>query len=228
MHPLSGGFVRIIEPEQLRQLSGGQPDRTGLDLADLGAVPAQRGDRFFSADLGRFPEGSQLAAEHDALDHRSRILLGHVDSLPLPPFPRHAVPPIDRITLVGILVADPELRISPTGVAVASFTVVANDGRYDPDTGKWVDQGVTFLRCSIRSHAAENVAESLTKGTRVLVIGMLRQRAGEATDSDKRYAYEVDATEVGVSLKRATVKITRAPRCTTGESGSAGRWDAGP
>lgn len=127
-----------------------------------------------------------------------------------------------EITLVGILVADPELRVSPAGTAVANFTVAANDDRYDPGTGEWVDKGATFLRCSIRSQAAENVAESLTKGTRVLVTGVLRQREWEATGGDKRYAYEVDATEVGASLKWATVKVTKAPAAPPAASTAAG------
>lgn len=81
---------------------------------------------------------------------------------------------IAEVTLVGILVTNPEPRLAPTGAAVATFTVAANDGRYDPDTGEWADKGTTFLRCSIGCHAAENVAESLTQGTRVLVTGVLR------------------------------------------------------
>jgi single-strand DNA-binding protein len=124
-----------------------------------------------------------------------------------------------EITLVGILVTDPELRVSPTGAAVASFTVAAHDGRYDPGTGEWVDKGATFLRCPIECQAAENVAESLTKGARVLVTGVLKQREWETTDGDKRYAYEVDATEVGASLKWATMKITKAPCGSTSSGG---------
>jgi single-strand DNA-binding protein len=113
-----------------------------------------------------------------------------------------------EVTLVGILVTNPELHLAPTGTAVTTFTVAANDGRYHPDTGQWADQGTTFLRCSIGHRAAENVAESLTQGTRVLVTGVLRQREWTTTDGDQRYAYELDATEVGASLKWATVKIT--------------------
>jgi single-strand DNA-binding protein len=126
-----------------------------------------------------------------------------------------------EVTLVGILVADPELCVTPTGAVVTSLTVAANDGRYDPDTGKWVDKGTTLLRCSIWRQAAENVAESLTKGARVLVTGVLRQREWETANGDKRYAYEIDATEVGASLKWATVKVTKATPDTC--SGSADR-----
>lgn len=117
-----------------------------------------------------------------------------------------------EVTLVGILVTDPELHLAPTGPAVATFTVAANDGRYDPDTGQWADQGTTFLRCSVRHRAAENVAESLTQGARVLVTGVLRQREWRTTVGDQRYTYELDATEIGASLKWATVKITTTTR----------------
>ncbi len=117
-----------------------------------------------------------------------------------------------EITLVGMLVTDPELSVRPGGTAVARFTVAANDGHCDQVTGEWVDKGVTFLRCSIGGQAAENIAESLTKGAWVLVTGVLRQREWETADSDKRYAYEVDATEVGVSLTWATVTVKPAPR----------------
>lgn len=117
-----------------------------------------------------------------------------------------------EITLVGILVTNPELRTTPTGDAVATFTVAANDDRYDPATGEWADRGTTFLRCFIRHQAtAENAAESLTTGMRVLVTGILRQREWETTGGDQRYAYELDAVEIGVSLKSARVKITKPP-----------------
>jgi len=123
-----------------------------------------------------------------------------------------------EVTVVGILVTDPKLGITPTGVAVATFTVAANDGRYDPETGQWADKGTTFLRCSIERHAAENIAESLTQGARVLVTGVLRQRDWNTTDGDKRYAYELHATEVGVSLKWTTVKINKTTHDTTKKS----------
>ena len=130
---------------------------------------------------------------------------------------------LPEITLVGIRVTDPELRITPTGAAVATFTVAAHDRRYDPTTGHWIDKGATLLPCSVWRHAAENVVESLTTGTRVLVTGVLRQREWDTTGGDKRYAYELDATEVGVSLTAATVRITTATHDTTSDSGS--RWD---
>ncbi|MGH3974599.1 MAG: single-stranded DNA-binding protein, partial [Pseudonocardiaceae bacterium] len=112
-----------------------------------------------------------------------------------------------KITLVGLLVTDPELHITSTG-AVARFTVAADERRFDPTTSQWVDTTTTLLPCSIGHHAAGNVAGSLTKGTRVLITGVLRQREWETTDGDKRYAYEVHATEVGVSLTDAMVQVT--------------------
>ncbi|MGH3856545.1 MAG: single-stranded DNA-binding protein [Pseudonocardiaceae bacterium] len=112
------------------------------------------------------------------------------------------------ITLAGILVADPELRFTATG-AVASFTVAAHERRFDPATGHWVDIGTTFLPCFIGRHAADNVAESLTTGTRVLVTGVLRQREWETTTGDQRFACELHATEVAVSLNHATAQVTR-------------------
>lgn len=121
---------------------------------------------------------------------------------------------LPEITIAGTLVADPELRFTPTGAAVTNFTVAANDRRYDEDTGEWVDKGATFLRCSIWRHAAENIAESLTKGARVLVTGVLRQRDWETREGEKRVTFDVEATEVGASLKWATVKITKATRDT--------------
>lgn len=122
---------------------------------------------------------------------------------------------LPEITIVGTLVADPELRFTPTGSAVANFTVAANDRRYDDKRGEWIDKGATFLRCSIWNQAAENVAECLTRGTRVLVTGVLRQREWETREGEKRYAFDVDATEVAASLKWATIKITKATRATT-------------
>lgn len=119
---------------------------------------------------------------------------------------------LPEITVAGTLTADPDLRFTATGAAVANFTVAANDRRYDPATGQWTDKGATFLRCSIWRQAAENVAESLTKGTRVLLTGVLRQREWDTPDGDKRYAFDVDVTEIGPSLKWATATIARPTR----------------
>ena len=120
-----------------------------------------------------------------------------------------------EITLTGLLLTDPELHVTTAG-AVVSFMVAADGRCFDPAAGRWVDTGATFLPCSIGPQAAQNVAESLTKGTRVLVTGVLRQREWETTEGDKRYAYEVHASEIGVSLNYATVQITTIE--TTGGS----------
>jgi single-strand DNA-binding protein len=122
---------------------------------------------------------------------------------------------LPEITIAGTLVADPELRYTATGAAVATFTVATNDRRYNRDTGEWVDHGATFLRCSIWRHAAENLAESLTKGTRILLTGVLRQHEWETREGEKRYSFEVDTTEIGASLKWATVTVNKPTRTTS-------------
>jgi single-strand DNA-binding protein len=130
---------------------------------------------------------------------------------------------LPEITLAGTLVADPELRFTPSGAAVANFTVAANDRRYDPATGQWADNGATFLRCSLWRQAAENLAESLTKGARVLLTGVLRQREWDSANGEKRYALEVDVTEIGASLKWATAKLSKPTRSTDrADAGSGG------
>ena len=132
---------------------------------------------------------------------------------------------LPEITLAGTLVADPELRFTPTGAAVANFTVAANDRRWDPTTGKWMDKGATFLRCSIWRQAAENLTESLTQGTRVLLTGVLRQREWQTPEGEKRYAFDVDVTELGASLKWATVTVTKTTRTPgAGTTGDEDPW----
>ncbi len=131
-----------------------------------------------------------------------------------------------EIILVGILVEDPQLRLT-SGTAVAEFTVATHDRYYNRTTGHFTDNGTTLLRCSIRHHAAQNITDSLTKGDRVLVTGVLRQRGWDTTNGDQRYAYHVDATEVGASLTQATVTITKTTHDTTtigADSPSADHW----
>lgn len=133
------------------------------------------------------------------------------------------------ITVAGTLVADPELRFLPTGAAVANFTVAANDRRFNKDTNEWEDAGATFVRCSIWRDAAENVTESLSKGQRVLVTGRLRQRSWETDEGEKRYAFEVDVTEVGPSLKWARAKVTKVTRASADGSRNADDpWASAP
>ena len=116
------------------------------------------------------------------------------------------------ITVVGNLTAEPELRYTPTGVAVAALRVAASRRAYDQDSGQWKDAGTLFLSCTAWRQLAEHAAESLTKGSRVIVTGRLRQREYEASDGTKRTVYEVDADDVGPSLKWATAKIAKTTR----------------
>lgn len=126
------------------------------------------------------------------------------------------------ITITGTLVADPELRFTPNGHAVANFTVAANDRRLNRDTGNWEDAGATFLRCSLWKDAAENLTNSLNKGERVLLTGRLRQREWTTPEGDTRQLFEVDVTEIGPSLRFATASVTKATRTAAGQGSPAG------
>jgi single-strand DNA-binding protein len=121
------------------------------------------------------------------------------------------------ITVVGNLVDDPELRFTPSGAAVAKFRVASTPRTFDRQTNEWKDGESLFLTCSVWRQAAENVAESLTKGTRVVVQGRLKQRSYEDREGIKRTVYELDVDEVGASLRNATAKITK-----TGGRGAQG------
>ncbi len=116
------------------------------------------------------------------------------------------------ITIVGNLTADPDLRFTPSGAAVANFTVASTPRIYDRQSGEWKDGDALFLRCNIWREAAENVAESLTRGSRVIVTGRLRQRSFETREGEKRTVYEVEVDEVGPSLRYATAKINKVSR----------------
>jgi single-strand DNA-binding protein len=130
---------------------------------------------------------------------------------------------LPEVTVTGTLTADPELRFTASGVAVANFTVAANDRRFDAQSGTWVDGDATFLRCSVWRQVAENVAESLSKGARVLVTGQLRQRSYQTPEGDKRIVMELAVTEIGPSLKWATAKVAKATRTTGNSNGGGGR-----
>lgn len=123
------------------------------------------------------------------------------------------------ITLIGNLVEDPELRFTKTGDAVANFRVASTPRIYDKQAGQWRDGDALFLKCIIWRQPAENVAESLTRGTRVIVHGLIKQRSYETKDGDKRTVYEVDVLEVGPSLQFATARVQKATKST----GSGGR-----
>jgi single-strand DNA-binding protein len=131
------------------------------------------------------------------------------------------------ITVIGNLTNDPELRFTPSGAAVASFTVASTPRTLDRATNEWKDGEALFLRCSIWRQAAENVAESLQKGARVIVQGRLKQRSFETREGEKRTVIELDVEEIGPSLKYATAKVNKAGRGGGGFSGGGNGGNAG-
>lgn len=126
------------------------------------------------------------------------------------------------ITVVGNLTDDPELRFTPSGAAVANFTVASTPRTFNRQTNGWEDGETLFLRCSIWRQAAENVAESLTRGTRVVVQGRLKSRSYEDREGQKRTVMELEVDEIGPSLTWATAKVTRAARSGGGGQGFGG------
>ena len=126
------------------------------------------------------------------------------------------------ITVVGNLTADPELRFTPSGADVANFTVASTPRIYDRQSGEWKDGEALFLRCNIWREAAENVAESLTRGSRVIVQGRLKQRSFETREGEKRTVVEVEVDEIGPSLRYATAKVNKASRSGGGGGGFGG------
>jgi single-strand DNA-binding protein len=120
------------------------------------------------------------------------------------------------ITIIGNLTADPELRFTPSGAAVANFTVASTPRQFDRTSNEWKDGETLFMRCSVWRDAAENVAESLQRGTRVLVSGRLKSRSYETKEGEKRTVIELDVEEVGPSLKYATAKVNRTQRGSGG------------
>jgi single-strand DNA-binding protein len=130
------------------------------------------------------------------------------------------------ITVVGNLTADPELRFTPSGAAVANFTVASTPRTFDRQSGEWKDGEALFLRCNIWRQAAENVAESLTRGARVIVSGRLKQRSFETREGEKRTVIELEVDEVGPSLRYATASVTKASRSGGGPGGGGGGFGA--
>ncbi|MFF4588469.1 single-stranded DNA-binding protein [Streptomyces sp. NPDC001388] len=127
------------------------------------------------------------------------------------------------ITVVGNLVDDPELRFTPSGAAVAKFRVASTPRTFDRQTNEWKDGESLFLTCSVWRQAAENVAESLQRGMRVVVQGRLKQRSYEDREGVKRTVFELDVEEVGPSLRNATAKVTK----TSGGGGRGGQGGYG-
>ncbi len=133
------------------------------------------------------------------------------------------------LTLVGNLTGDPELRFTPSGAAVANFTVASTPRTFDRQTSEWKDGETVFMRCSIWREAAENVAESLHRGTRVVVSGRLVSRSWDTAEGEKRTVMEMQADEIGPSLKYATASVTKAQRGSGGGGfgGNQGGQNAG-
>jgi single-strand DNA-binding protein len=126
------------------------------------------------------------------------------------------------ITIIGNLVDDPDLRFTPSGAAVANFRIASTPRTFDKQTNEWKDGETLFLTCAVWRQAAENVAESLQRGMRVIVQGRLKSRSFETREGEKRTVFEIDVDEVGPSLRSATAKVTRASR-----SGAEGSYSGG-
>jgi single-strand DNA-binding protein len=131
------------------------------------------------------------------------------------------------ITVVGNLTADPELRFTPSGAAVANFTVASTPRTFDRASGEWKDGEALFLRCNIWRQAAENVAETLTRGARVIVQGRLKQRSFETREGEKRTVIELEVDEIGPSLRYATANVTKASRGSGGGGYGGGGGNGG-
>ncbi len=127
------------------------------------------------------------------------------------------------ITIVGNLVDDPELRFTPSGAAVANFRVASTPRTFDRQTNEWKDGEALFLSCSVWRQAAENVAESLQKGMRVVIQGRLKARSYETPQGERRTVFEIEVEEVGPSLKFATAKVQRTQRQSGGFGGQGGQ-----
>jgi single-strand DNA-binding protein len=132
-----------------------------------------------------------------------------------------------QITIAGNLVDDPELRFTPAGQPVARFRIASTPRFLDKNTNEWKDGDSLFLTCNVWRQAAENVAESLTRGMRVIVSGRLRQRSYETKEGEKRTVYEVEVDDVGPSLRNASAKVNRIARNGSGGSGGGGGRPSG-
>jgi single-strand DNA-binding protein len=129
-----------------------------------------------------------------------------------------------QMTIVGNLVEDPELRFTPAGQPVAKFRVASTPRYRDNATGEWKDGDSLFLTCTVWRQAAENVAESLTRGMRVIVTGRLKQRSYETKEGEKRTVYELEVDELGPSLRNASAKVTKADRTKVTPETAGDAW----
>ncbi len=132
-----------------------------------------------------------------------------------------------QITVVGNLVSDPELRYTPTGVAVANFRVASTPRTFDRQANEWKDGDSLFLTCNVWRQAAENVAESLQRGMRVIVMGRLHQRSYETREGEKRTVFEVEVDDVGPSMRNASAKVAKSNRSGGGGAGGFGGGGGG-
>jgi len=133
-----------------------------------------------------------------------------------------------NVTIVGNITNDPELRFTPSGAAVASFTIASNSRYLDKTTNEWKDGEPVFMRCSVWRQYAENVAESLTRGTRVIATGRLKQRSYDNRDGQKVTVIEMDVDDVGPALRTATAKVTKVARAGGGGFGDGGGFGGQP
>src|SRR5664279_3788081 len=180
---------RFIDERSGRERSGG----------DLGGPRAGAGPRTWTPARGsRSPPAMSSPRDTQVPNPKEHIMSGDT-----------------AITLVGNLTADPELRFTQSGVRVADFTVASTPRIFDRASGEWKDGDALFLRCTLWRQPAENVAETLTKGARVIVTGRLKQRSYETREGEKRTVVEVDVEEIGPSLRYATARVTRAGKTTT-------------
>ena len=129
------------------------------------------------------------------------------------------------ITVIGNLTSDPELRFTPSGAAVANFTVASTPRTFDRQSQEWKDGEALFLRCNVWRQAAENVAESLTRGSRVVAQGRLKQRSFETKEGEKRSVVQMEADEVAASLRYVTAKVNKVSRSSNGFAGSTAPGD---
>jgi single-strand DNA-binding protein len=131
------------------------------------------------------------------------------------------------ITVIGNITGDPELRFTPSGAAVANFTVASTPRAFDRQSNEWKDGETLFMRCSVWRDAAENVAESLGRGTRVIVSGRLKSRSYETKEGEKRTVVEMEVDEVGPSLRYATAKVNKTQRGGGGGGFGGGQQGGG-
>ena len=132
------------------------------------------------------------------------------------------------VTVVGNLTNEPELRFTPSGAAVASFTIASSSRVLDKTTNEWKDGDTVFMRCSVWRQYAENVAESLQKGMRVIATGRLKQRSYETREGEKRTVVEMEVDDVGPALRYATAKVNKVQRTGGGFGGESGAGTSGP